>query len=103
MLKVLLGFEYRVKGPTLCLKTKKNGFSRCKCWLNSTKLLYIYVIILFLSIFESEEVKILGGSTIYITDKILTHSLQGLSHYAKHHALTKYSSECNVLNCYICR
>ena len=38
-----------------------------------------------------------------ITDKLFTHSLKGLSNYAKHHALTKYSNECNVLNCYICR
>ena len=46
---------------------------------------------------------LINQSPTCITDKLLTHSLQGLSHYAKHHALTKYSSECNVLNCYICR
>ena len=38
-----------------------------------------------------------------ITDKFFTHSLKGLSNYAKHHALTKYSNECKVLNGYICR
>ena len=46
---------------------------------------------------------LINQSPTCITDKLLTHSLQGLSNYAKHHALTKYSSECNVLNCYICR
>ena len=46
---------------------------------------------------------LINQSPTCITDKLLTHSLQGLSHYAKHHALTKYSNECNVLNCYICR
>ena len=46
---------------------------------------------------------LINQSPTRITYKLLTHSLQGLSHYAKHQALTKYSSECNVLNCYICR
>ena len=30
------------------------------------------------------------------TDKLFTHSLKGLSNYAKHHALIKYSNECNM-------
>ena len=29
--------------------------------------------------------------TCIITDKLFTHSLKGLTHYAKHHALSKYS------------
>ena len=32
-----------------------------------------------------------------ITDKLFTHSLKGLSNYAKHHALTKYS---NIMQCF---
>ena len=46
---------------------------------------------------------LINQSPSCITDKLFTHSLKGLSNYAKHHALTKYSNECNVLNCYICR
>ena len=46
---------------------------------------------------------LINQSPTCITDTLFTNSLKGLSHYAKHHALTKYSSECNVLNCYICR
>ena len=46
---------------------------------------------------------LINQSPSCITDKLFTHSLKGLSNYAKHHALTKYSNECNILNCYICR
>ena len=48
---------------------------------------------------------LINQSPTCITDKLFTHSSKSLTHYmyAKHHALTKYSNECNVLNCYICR
>ena len=46
---------------------------------------------------------LINESPTCITDKLFTHSLKSLSHYAKHHALTKCSRECNVWNCYICR
>ena len=45
---------------------------------------------------------LINQSPTCITDKLFTHILKGLSHYAKHHALSKYSNECNVFNSYIC-
>ena len=45
---------------------------------------------------------LINQSPTCITDKLFTHSLKGLSHYAKRHTATNYSNECNVLNCSIC-
>lgn len=38
-----------------------------------------------------------------LTEKIATHSLKGFSIYAKNYFIGKYSSECHVLNCYVCK
>ena len=37
-----------------------------------------------------------------IQDKIVTHSLSGLSIYSKQFLLNKYESNCQIINCYIC-
>ena len=37
-----------------------------------------------------------------ITDKIETHSLQGVARYAKTYYLSQYKAVCNIPNCYIC-
>ncbi len=37
-----------------------------------------------------------------ILDKIDTHSLQGFSKYIKNYYIDSYSTECNILNCYVC-
>ena len=37
-----------------------------------------------------------------ITDKMTTHSYKGFSNYTKKHFLKENSSECHILNCYIC-
>ena len=37
-----------------------------------------------------------------ITNKLYTHSLQGLVNYAKQYILLNYQDECTLVNCYIC-
>ena len=37
-----------------------------------------------------------------ILEKIHTHSYQGFSNYVKQFLIGKYSTECNIPNCYIC-
>ena len=37
-----------------------------------------------------------------IIDKISTHSIQGLSNYAKKYLLNQYQENCSLQNCYIC-
>ena len=37
-----------------------------------------------------------------ITNKILTHSISGLSNYAKHFFISQYNPVCLIENCYIC-
>ena len=39
---------------------------------------------------------------VSITDKILTHSLQGFGSYAKKHYISNYNAHCDIENCYIC-
>ena len=38
-----------------------------------------------------------------VTQKIHTHSLKGFSNYLKKYILSDYSSDCNIINCYICQ
>ena len=37
-----------------------------------------------------------------VREKIFTHSLGGFSHYLKKYLISKYPSECTIVNCYIC-
>ena len=37
-----------------------------------------------------------------IKEKIHTHSFKGFTHYAKMFFVESYSSECHIVNCYIC-
>ena len=37
-----------------------------------------------------------------ITEKISTHSIQGLSNYAKNYFLNQYEESCSLLDCYVC-
>ena len=37
-----------------------------------------------------------------ISEKISTHSIQGLSNYAKNYFLNQYKESCSILNCYVC-
>ena len=46
--------------------------------------------------------KLINSLPNIISDKIKTHSLPGLSFYFKNVCLKGYSSECTIVNCYIC-
>jgi hypothetical protein len=45
---------------------------------------------------------ILQRTPAIVSDKIISHSLQGFSTYCKSYLISKYSSECNLTNCYVC-
>ena len=45
---------------------------------------------------------ILSAMPTTITDKLQTHSLDGLSKYCKNYYLSSYNSVCTKVNCYIC-
>ncbi len=46
---------------------------------------------------------VVNSTPSVIIDKVDTHSLKGLSNYAKQHFLTNYNDSCNIRNCYVCR
>jgi len=47
-------------------------------------------------------VKTVNETPSSVMDKIMTHSLQGFSHYAKAFFISRYSMACNLANCYVC-
>jgi exonuclease III len=47
-------------------------------------------------------VKTVNESPSIITEKVGTHSLNGYARYIKNYILTRYSSVCNIDNCYVC-
>ena len=46
---------------------------------------------------------LLNNAPSSITDKFLTHSIQGFSNYVKNHFVNKYQQHCTIPNCYICQ
>ena len=44
---------------------------------------------------------LLNNAPSSITDKFLTHSIQGFSNYVKNHFVNKYQQHCTIPNCYI--
>ena len=46
---------------------------------------------------------LLNNAPSSITDKCLTHSIQGFSNYVKNHFVNKYQQHCTIPNCYICQ
>ena len=46
---------------------------------------------------------LLNNAPSSITDKFLTHSIQGCSNYVKNHFVNKYQQHCTIPNCYICQ
>ena len=47
-------------------------------------------------------VHVINNTLTFIIDTVQSHSLQGVSSYAKNFFLSQYSSNCNIRNCYIC-
>ena len=39
----------------------------------------------------------------HVTEKISSHSIQGLSNYAKKYFINQYKDSCSLRNCYVCR
>ena len=46
---------------------------------------------------------LLNNAPSSITDKFLTHRIQGFSNYVKNHFVNKYQQHCTIPNCYICQ
>ena len=46
---------------------------------------------------------LLNNAPSSITDKFLTHSIQGFSNYVNNHFVNKYQQHCTIPNCYICQ
>ena len=46
---------------------------------------------------------LLNNAPSSITNKFLTHSIQGFSNYVKNHFVKKYQQHCTIPNCYICQ
>ena len=44
---------------------------------------------------------LLNNAPSSITDKFLTHSIQGFSNYVKNHFVNKYQQHCTIPNCYM--
>jgi len=38
-----------------------------------------------------------------VTEKISSHSIQGISNYAKKYFINQYKDSCSLRNCYVCR
>ena len=45
---------------------------------------------------------VLNATPEIALEKVSTHSFQGFSNYIKNMIVNKYSTECNIINCYIC-
>ena len=48
-------------------------------------------------------VKSINDCPSCIKDKVNTHSIQGFSTYIKNYLIGKYSENCQIENCYICK
>ena len=46
---------------------------------------------------------LLNNSPSSITDKFLTHSIQGFSNYVNNNFVNKYQQHCTILICYMCQ
>ena len=46
---------------------------------------------------------LLNNAASSITDKFLTHSIQGFYNYVNNHFVNKYQRHCTIQNCYICQ
>ena len=44
----------------------------------------------------------ISNCAINIKEKLTTHSIEGMSMYAKNFLLTYYNLECNIADCYVC-